>query len=69
MIFCHCASVTDATNNRLIAEGARTVKEITQRSGAGRCCKPCRKELSSLLYATDLQTDNPSATQTVSARP
>ena len=49
MIFCQCAGVTDATIRKLIAEGARSVADITRSCGAGRC-PPCRKEIKAMLY-------------------
>ena len=49
MIFCHCAGVTDRDIANLVAEGATTVREITQRCGAGRSCAPCRAGLEELL--------------------
>lgn len=49
MIVCHCTGVTDSDINRLIRDGASSVKEIVQLSGAGRCCAPCRAEIADLL--------------------
>jgi bacterioferritin-associated ferredoxin len=54
MIVCHCASVTDSDINQLIRDGACTVSEIVQRSGAGRRCAPCREEIATLLSAQQL---------------
>ena len=54
MIICHCAAVTDSDINRLIRDGASTVKDIIRRSGAGRCCAPCREEIASLLNQPQL---------------
>lgn len=51
MIVCQCVGVTDCTLTKLIAEGARSVAEITRRCGAGRCCQPCRKEIAAMLYS------------------
>jgi bacterioferritin-associated ferredoxin len=49
MIVCHCAGVTDDAIVALIREGVSTVKDIVHRTGAGRCCAPCRDEIRSLL--------------------
>jgi bacterioferritin-associated ferredoxin len=49
MIVCHCAGVTDDVIVALIREGVSTVKDIARRTGAGRCCAPCRDEIRSLL--------------------
>jgi bacterioferritin-associated ferredoxin len=49
MIVCHCAGVTDNDIVALIREGVSTVKDIVRRTGAGRCCAPCRDEIRSLL--------------------
>jgi len=54
MIICHCAAVTDSDINQLIRDGASTVKDIIRRSGAGRCCAPCREEIASLLNQPQL---------------
>jgi bacterioferritin-associated ferredoxin len=49
MIICHCAGLTDRDIARVVAEGARTVGDITRRCGAGRNCAPCRAELEQML--------------------
>ncbi|HSD11305.1 MAG TPA: (2Fe-2S)-binding protein [Candidatus Binatia bacterium] len=49
MIVCHCAGVTDANIVELVREGATSVADIVRRSGAGRCCMPCREEIASIL--------------------
>jgi len=49
MIVCHCAAVSDSTIARHIDEGVSSVAEITQLTGAGRHCAPCREEIASLL--------------------
>lgn len=49
MIICHCTGVTDRDILRLRHEGASTVAEVVRRSGAGRCCSPCRDEIATLL--------------------
>lgn len=56
MIVCHCAGVTDHAITALIREGGvATVKDIVLRTGAGRCCAPCRDEIRSLLSTTAAQ--------------
>lgn len=53
MIVCHCAGVTDRAITSLIRDGASTVRDIVRRTGAGRCCAPCRDEIRALLSAAD----------------
>jgi bacterioferritin-associated ferredoxin len=55
MIVCHCAGVTDDAIVALIRGGASTVKDIVRRSGAGRCCAPCRDEIRALIGDTRAQ--------------
>jgi len=52
MIVCHCAGVTDGAIVALIRDGASTIQEIVRRTGAGRCCSPCRDEIRALLSDT-----------------
>ena len=49
MIVCHCVGATDQTIARLVAEGATSLGDIVRECGAGRCCAPCRDEISCLL--------------------
>lgn len=49
MIVCQCAGVSDGMIRQMIRDGAGSVAEIGQRSGAGLCCGPCRREVASLL--------------------
>ena len=49
MIICQCTGTTDTAIAELIRDGAETVREITQRTGAGRCCAPCREEIAAIL--------------------
>lgn len=49
MFVCACRAVTDRTIRRVIAEGATTIEEIRQRSGAGSVCMGCWPELDRLL--------------------
>ena len=51
MILCHCAGITDRAIAEVIAAGAATVRDVVQRTGAGRCCAPCREEIRTLLGA------------------
>jgi bacterioferritin-associated ferredoxin len=55
MIVCHCAGVTDHAIVAVIRDGASSVKDVVRRTGAGRCCAPCRDEIRTLLGTTDLQ--------------
>ncbi len=51
MIVCHCAAVSDRTITDLVREGVSTLKDIARRTGAGRCCRPCRDEIQSIVSA------------------
>jgi bacterioferritin-associated ferredoxin len=59
MIICHCAGVTDCAIRMLIDAGASSVAEITQLTGAGECCPPCREEIATLLYSSSAASHNP----------
>jgi bacterioferritin-associated ferredoxin len=49
MILCQCSGVTDSTIQKLISEGASTVKAIAMGCGAGKRCKPCASEIALML--------------------
>ncbi len=49
MILCQCSAVTDATIEKLINEGASTLRSIVKSCGAGRRCAPCQNEIKSML--------------------
>jgi bacterioferritin-associated ferredoxin len=49
MYICSCRAVTDATLEAVIAAGARTVEEISERCPAGRQCGGCLPALERLL--------------------
>jgi bacterioferritin-associated ferredoxin len=49
MILCQCSGVTDSTIQKLISEGAATVKAIAMGCGAGKRCKPCASEIAQML--------------------
>ena len=49
MILCQCSGVTDTTIQKLISEGASTVKAIAMGCGAGKRCKPCASEIAQML--------------------
>jgi bacterioferritin-associated ferredoxin len=52
MIVCACTGTTDSEIALLVREGARSVAEIVHRTGAGRCCAPCRDEIRTILAET-----------------
>lgn len=56
MIICQCAGMTDRAIGELIRSGAGTVQDIVRRTGAGRCCAPCREEIRRLLGAASAAT-------------
>jgi len=55
MIVCHCAGVTDSNIAELVRDGARSVADIVRRSGAGRCCLPCREEIATLVCSQQVE--------------
>jgi nitrite reductase (NADH) large subunit len=52
MIVCHCTGVTDDAIRALVRDGVSTVRGIVRRTGAGRCCTPCRDEIRELIDET-----------------
>lgn len=51
MIVCHCAGVSDQAITDLVRDGVSTLKDVVLRTGAGRCCRPCREEIRTLMAA------------------
>jgi bacterioferritin-associated ferredoxin len=51
MYVCHCRAVTDATIERAIAGGARTIAEVGAECRAGTDCGGCWPVLAELLEA------------------
>jgi bacterioferritin-associated ferredoxin len=49
VIICQCMGITETAITEVIRDGASTVREITRRTGAGRCCAPCREEIAAIL--------------------
>ena len=45
MILCICRSVTDREVDAAVRDGARSLGEIAERSGAGTDCGCCRKTI------------------------
>jgi bacterioferritin-associated ferredoxin len=58
MIVCACTGTTDADISRLARDGARSVSEIVRRTGAGRCCAPCREEIDRILVEVRSSSGN-----------
>jgi bacterioferritin-associated ferredoxin len=52
MIVCHCTGVSDAMIRQMVRDGAQSAADIGQRSGAGLCCLPCRREIATLVNDT-----------------
>lgn len=57
MIVCHCARVTDRDIHSAIQGGATSLAAVVRTTGAGRCCQPCRDEITSLLSRAGVQRD------------
>ncbi|MGH9274825.1 MAG: (2Fe-2S)-binding protein [Acidimicrobiales bacterium] len=51
MFVCSCLAVTDRTVDAVIASGASTLDDVTERCGAGSRCGGCWPELQRLLDA------------------
>ena len=51
MYICHCKAVTDRAVDAVIASGARTVADVTDRCRAGGGCGSCHSALLALLEA------------------
>jgi bacterioferritin-associated ferredoxin len=49
MYVCSCRAVTDRTIDAVIASGATTIDEVSDRCGAGGKCGGCSPELERLL--------------------
>jgi bacterioferritin-associated ferredoxin len=52
MYVCHCKAITDRTIDAVIASGARTVPEVTERCRAGGGCGGCHSRLQALIDAS-----------------
>lgn len=55
MFVCSCLAVTDRTVDAVIAGGASTLDEVTDRCGAGSRCGGCWPELQRLLDEHEAQ--------------
>ena len=49
MIVCHCHAVTDRTIRQAVRAGARTVKQVGQRCGAGTGCGGCKLSVAAVV--------------------
>ncbi len=49
MILCHCERVSDRTVRHAIADGARSIDDITAQCSAGGNCGGCTDALEALL--------------------
>jgi bacterioferritin-associated ferredoxin len=52
MFVCHCKAITDRTIDAVIASGARSVAEVTERCHAGGGCGGCHQRLQALIDAS-----------------
>jgi bacterioferritin-associated ferredoxin len=59
---CHCKAVTDRTVDAVVASGARTVAEVTERCRAGGGCGGCHGLLEALIEASAPFADSVAAT-------
>jgi bacterioferritin-associated ferredoxin len=51
MYVCHCRAVNSTTVREVIADGARTVKQVAKACGAGQDCGRCVVHVRALLEA------------------
>ena len=49
MIVCHCKALSDQDVRSHANQGARTVREVGVRCGAGRVCGGCRPVIAQIL--------------------
>lgn len=47
--FCNCRQVSEATVREAIANGAKTVEAVTERTGAGGGCGRCKPGIQALI--------------------
>lgn len=57
MFVCHCRAVTDRQINDAIANGARSVEEVSAATGAGTVCGGCIPEIERLCTKTSIGID------------
>jgi bacterioferritin-associated ferredoxin len=57
MYVCHCETVSDRTVEAVVASGATSVEEITQKCGAGGGCGSCHSVLSAMLEAASVDRE------------
>lgn len=62
MYVCHCKAVTDRTVDAVVASGARSVAEVTERCHAGGGCGGCHGRLEALIRASAPFAETVSAT-------
>ncbi len=62
MYVCHCMAVTDRTVDAVVASGARSVEEVTERCHAGGGCGGCHALLEALIQASAPFADSVTAT-------
>ncbi len=51
MILCSCKAVSDRTVERLLDDGAVTIRDLGERCGAGTDCGSCVRDLRALIEA------------------
>ncbi|MEQ1506236.1 MAG: (2Fe-2S)-binding protein [Myxococcota bacterium] len=53
MILCSCRAVSDRVIRRVVADGARSVREVARATGAGTCCGSCLRDVAAIVRAAD----------------
>lgn len=49
MIVCHCHAVSDRRIRELVRAGARSVRDVARRTGAGSGCEGCASTLREIV--------------------
>ena len=49
MIICQCEGLSDTDLRQAVREGATSRFELSNRTGAGRCCGSCRCDLKEIV--------------------
>ena len=57
MILCLCENISDRVIRREIDDGARTVREVRERCGAGGNCGSCVCDVKRMLQSTRERAD------------
>ena len=57
MIVCLCHGVNDHKIRRVVEDGAKTVREVGRRCGAGTDCGSCRRQIKDVIESVEATQD------------